>query len=311
MNAPVITAQGLGKRYGRRTVLHEIGFEVGAGEVFGLLGPNGAGKTTTILILLGLTEATQGTVRILGEDPQRNPLKVKRRVGYMPDSVGFYDQLTALDNLRYTARLLGIEPGERDARIMEALERVSLAEHARQRVGSFSHGMRRRLGLAEIIMKRAPIAILDEPTSGLDPQSTESFLELIEELRADGATILLSSHLLDQVQRICDRVALFNAGRIALAGRVDELARRVLGDSHEVRLTAAGPDIREALATVPGVSRVHVPEPGRYVLQAAGDVRAEAARAAIEAGAGLQSLAVDVPSLEAIYRHTFRTGAST
>ncbi len=311
MNAPVITAQGLGKRYGRRTVLHEIGFEVGAGEVFGLLGPNGAGKTTTILILLGLTEATQGTVRILGEDPQRNPLKVKRRVGYMPDSVGFYDQLSALDNLRYTARLLGIEPGERDARIMEALERVSLAEHARQRVGSFSHGMRRRLGLAEIIMKRAPIAILDEPTSGLDPQSTESFLELIEELRADGATILLSSHLLDQVQRVCDRVALFNAGRIALAGRVDELARRVLGDSHEVRLTAAGPDIREALATVPGVSRVHVPEPGRYVLQAAGDVRAEAARAAIEAGAGLQSLAVDVPSLEAIYRHTFRTGAST
>lgn len=310
MNAPVITAQGLGKRYGRRTVLHEIGFEVGAGEVFGLLGPNGAGKTTTILILLGLTEATRGTVRILGEDPQRNPLKVKRRVGYMPDSVGFYDQLTALDNLRYTARLLGIEPGERDARIMEALERVSLAEHARQRVGSFSHGMRRRLGLAEIIMKRAPIAILDEPTSGLDPQSTESFLELIEELRSDGATILLSSHLLDQVQRICDRVALFNAGRIALAGRVDELARRVLGDSHEVRLTAAGPDIREALATVPGVSRVHVPEPGRYVLQAAGDVRAEAARAAIEAGAGLQSLAVDVPSLEAIYRHTFRTGAS-
>ena len=310
MSAPVITAQGLGKDYGRQTALHEISFEVGAGEVFGLLGPNGAGKTTTILILLGLTEATRGAVRILGEDPQRQPLAVKRRVGYMPDSVGFYDGLTALDNLRYTARLLDIEAGERDARILQALERVNLAEHARQRVGAFSHGMRRRLGLAEIIMKRAPIAILDEPTSGLDPQSTESFLALIEELRADGATILLSSHLLDQVQRVCDRVALFNAGRIALSGRVDELARRVLGDSHEIRLQAEGPDIRDALAAVPGVSGVRVSGPGHYVLRAAGDVRADAARAAIAAGAGLQSLAVDVPSLEAIYRHTFRTGAS-
>ncbi|MER1966397.1 ABC transporter ATP-binding protein [Castellaniella sp. GW247-6E4] len=309
MSAPVITAQGLGKRYGRHTALHEISFEVGAGEVFGLLGPNGAGKTTTILILLGLTEATRGTVRILGENPQRKPLEVKRRVGYMPDSVGFYDQLTALDNLSYTAKLLGIEPGERNARILQALERVNLAAHARQRVGTFSHGMRRRLGLAEIIMKRAPIAILDEPTSGLDPQSTESFLALIEELRADGTTILLSSHLLDQVQRVCDRVALFNAGRIVLAGPVDELARQVLGDSHEIRLTAVGPDIRAALATVPGVSQVRMPEPGHYVLQAAGDVRADAARAAIQAGAGLQSLAVDVPSLEAIYRHTFHTGA--
>ncbi len=310
MSTDVITAHGLGKDYGRRTALHEISFEVGAGEVFGLLGPNGAGKTTTILILLGLTEATRGSVRILGEDPQRRPLAVKRQVGYMPDSVGFYDQLSALDNLRYTARLLGIEAGERDARIMQALERVDLAAHAGQRVGTFSHGMRRRLGLAEIIMKRAPIAILDEPTSGLDPQSTASFLALIAELRADGATVLLSSHLLDQVQRVCDRVALFNAGRIALSGRVDELARQVLGDSHEIRLDAPGPDIREALSAVPGVRRVQVPEAGRYVLQAAADVRAEAARAAIEAGASLQSLAVDAPSLEAIYRHTFRTGAS-
>lgn len=308
MSNSIITAQGLGKDYGRRSALHEISFEVGAGEVFGLLGPNGAGKTTTILILLGLTEATRGTVRILGEDPQRRPLAVKRQVGYMPDSVGFYDQLSALDNLRYTARLLGIEAGERDGRIMQALERVNLAAHATQRVGTFSHGMRRRLGLAEIIMKRAPIAILDEPTSGLDPQSTASFLALIDELRSDGATVLLSSHLLDQVQRICDRVALFNAGRIALTGRVDELARRVLGESHEIRIEAQGPDLHDALAAVPGVRQVRMPQAGHYVLQAASDVRAEAARTAIDAGASLQSLAVDTPSLEAIYQHTFRTG---
>lgn len=311
MSAPVIEAQGLGKQYGSHIVVDDISFQVGAGEVFGLLGPNGAGKTTTILMLLGLTEATHGTIRVLGENPQRTPLQVKRQVGYMPDSVGFYDQLSALDNLRYTARLLGIGASERDARIHQALERVQLDAQARQRVGTFSHGMRRRLGLAEIIMKRAPIAILDEPTSGLDPQSTESFLELIEALRVDGCTILLSSHLLDQVQRVCDRVALFNAGRIVLTGRVDVLARQVLGDSHEVRLSAGGADIREALATVPGVNRVHCPEPGQYVLQATRDVRAEAARAAIQAGGELQSLSVDIPSLESIYRQTFRTGAPT
>lgn len=311
-DAPAIAAEGLGKDYGSRTVIHSLNFQVHQGEVFGLLGPNGAGKTTTILMLLGLTEATRGQVRVLGEDPWRNPLAVKRCIGYMPDSVGFYDHLSARDNLRYTARLLDIPVAERDARITAALARVQLAERIDQRVGTFSHGMRRRLGLAEILLKQAAIAILDEPTSGLDPQSTESFLRMIDTLRDDGVTVLLSSHLLDQMQRICDRVALFNAGRIALMGPVSSLARQVLGGhSHEIHLHADGPDVQAALAAVPGVGQVRVEPGGHYILQAEHDVRAQAAQAAVLAGAQLRDLSADAPSLARIYQQTFSEDAPT
>ncbi len=217
----VIAARGLTKRYGGVNVVDAIDFDIARGEVFGLLGPNGAGKTTTILMMLGLTEISSGTVSVLGHDPARAPLQVKRRVGYLPDSVGFYDHLTAGENLAYTAKLMGLEPAERAHRIAAALARVRLSDVADKRVATFSRGMRQRLGLAEIIVKQAEIAILDEPTSGLDPQATLEFLGLIDELKAEGVTVLLSSHMLDQVQRVCDRVALFQSGRIVLMGAVD------------------------------------------------------------------------------------------
>ena len=229
MSAPVIAAQGLTKRYGKATVVDGITFDVAKGEIFGLLGPNGAGKTTTILMMLGLTEVSGGEIRVLDHDPVRDPLAVKRRVGYLPDQVGFYDNLTAADNLAYTARLMGIPARDRAKRLSDALARVRLADVAEKRVATFSRGMRQRLGLAEIVMKGAEIAILDEPTSGLDPQATIEFLEMIEGLKREGVTVLLSSHLLDQVQRVCDRVALFQGGRIVLMGTVAELARQVLG----------------------------------------------------------------------------------
>ena len=213
---PVIRACGLTRRYGKSVAVDSIDFGIARGEVFGLLGPNGAGKTTTILMMLGLTEISSGEVSVLGFNPAREPLKVKQRVGYLPDAVGFYDQLTAVENLAYTAKLMGLARAERAARIEAALARVGLAEVAEKRVATYSRGMRQRLGLAEIIMKRAEIAILDEPTSGLDPQATQEFLGLIGELKAEGVTVLLSSHMLDQVQRVCDRVALFRNGRIGV-----------------------------------------------------------------------------------------------
>lgn len=236
MNDTVIQVDNIYRRYGRHTAVEGISFDVKAGEVFGLLGPNGAGKTTTILMLLGLTETSSGTIRVLNLDPQRQPLAVKEQVGYMPDSIGFYDALSALDNLRYTAALLDIPTNERDERIYQALDRVGLKVHAKQKVQTFSHGMKRRLGLAEIIMKRARIAILDEPTSGLDPHSTDSFLALIEGLKAEQVSVVLSSHLLDQMQRICDRVALFHRGKLALVGSVNDLAQDVLGSTENASL---------------------------------------------------------------------------
>jgi ABC-2 type transport system ATP-binding protein len=233
-NDSVIEVQALTKRYGSAVVVDGISFAVKRGEVFGLLAPNGAGKTTTILMLIGLTEVTGGSVNIMGHDPAREPLQVKRLVGYLPDTVGFYDHMTALDNLRYTAGLIGIEAASRDKKIAAALERAGLGDVGQKRVGAFSRGMRQRLGLAEILLKDVAVAILDEPTSGLDPQATNEFLESIRSLKHDGVAVLLSSHLLERVQSVCDRVALFNAGRIVLIGTVTDLATQVLGGGYHV-----------------------------------------------------------------------------
>ncbi|HZP74917.1 MAG TPA: ABC transporter ATP-binding protein [Pseudolabrys sp.] len=307
MNTPVITAKGLTKRYGSAAVVDGIDFAVAKGETFGLLGPNGAGKTTTILMMLGLTEITGGTLRVLDHDPMREPLAVKRRVGYMPDAVGFYDQLTARENLTYTAKLMGYNRREREPRIIAALQRVRLADVADKRVGTFSRGMRQRLGLAEIIMKRAEIAVLDEPTSGLDPQSSVEFLDLIRELKADGVTVLLSSHLLDQVQRICDRVALFQAGRIVLTGAVADLARQVLGAGFVVEVEAEGQGLDKRFDAIAGVSAIERVGEKRYRLTADRDVRPEAARAVVAANGALTKLSVDEPSLETIYTRFFQS----
>ena len=302
----VITAQGLTKRYGQANAVDAISFAIRKGEVFGLLGPNGAGKTTTILMMLGLTEISSGQVSVLGFDPARAPLQVKRRVGYLPDSVGFYDNLTAVENLAYTAKLMGLSLRERTERIADALARVRLTEVADKRVSTYSRGMRQRLGLAEIIVKRAEIAILDEPTSGLDPQATIEFLELIGELKRGGTTVLLSSHLLDQVQRICDRVALFQAGRIVMMGSVAELAVQVLGAGFVVEVEAEGDGIARKLSTIPGVTRVETLSADRYRMTADRDVRPDAASAVVAVGGALKRLSVDEPSLEAIYARTFQ-----
>jgi ABC-2 type transport system ATP-binding protein len=307
MSDIVIETQGLTKRYGSATAVDGISFTVGRGEIFGLLGPNGAGKTTTILMMLGLTEVTSGTVSVLGRDPVREPLQVKRVVGYMPDTVGFYEHMTAIDNLRYTAALIGIPSAERGKRIATALDRVGLPDVGNQRVGTFSRGMRQRLGLAEILMKDVSIAILDEPTSGLDPQATVELLEAIRGLKRDGVAVLLSSHLLERVQSVCDRVALFSQGRIALIGSVPELAQQVLGGGYAVEVEADGPGLGEKLAAVPGVRAVEPVGPGRYRLLAEGDVRPQAAAAVVHAGGQLRRLSVEDPSLDAIYNRYFQS----
>jgi len=301
----VIEAKGLTKRYGRTAVVKGISFSVNRGEIFGLLGPNGAGKTTTILMLLGLSDISDGMARVLGYDPIREPLAIKRRVGYLPDQVGFYDNLSASDNLRFIARLLGLERAEREQRIAAALAHVGLADVSEKRVRTFSRGMRQRLGLAEILMKDAQIAILDEPTSGLDPQVTLELLDIIRGLKHRGVSVLLSSHLLDRVQSVCDRVALFSEGNLALIGTVPELGRQVLGGGFRVEVEAEGEGLDHHLAGVPGVQKIEDVRPGRVLLLAERDVRPEAAAAVVSAGGRLLRLAVAEPSLEAIYTQYF------
>jgi ABC-2 type transport system ATP-binding protein len=246
---------------------------------------------------------------VLGYDPAREPLAVKRRVGYMPDAVGFYDNLSAAENLRYTARLIGLDPVEREKSIKASLAHVGLGDVINARVGTFSRGMRQRLALAEILIKDAEIAILDEPTSGLDPQATTELLAIIRELKQRGVTVLLSSHLLERVQSVCDRVALFSQGNIALIGTVPDLGRQVLGGGFRVEVEAEGQGLGERLAAVPGVQKVEPAGVNRWRMMSERDVRPEAAAAVVNSGGRLLRLSVEEPSLEAIYARYFETHA--
>ncbi len=311
MSDIVIAATGLKKLYGKVPAVNGIDLSIKRGEIFGLLGPNGAGKTTTILMLLGLTEADEGSIEIDGFDPMREPLEVKRRVGYLPDAVGFYDNLTARQNLTYTARLSGLGRVEAATRIDEALKRVSLGEVADHKVATFSRGMRQRLGLAEVMMKRAEVAILDEPTSGLDPQATFELLDMIRGLKAERIAVLISSHLLDRVQAVCDRVALFSHGKIVLEGTVPELSQTVLGGGYTLEIEASGIDLKQICSSVAGVQSVTQPEIGKYHIVAARDVRAAIGSAIIGAGGSLMRLDHVEPSLDTIYRHYFEAEHGT
>lgn len=302
----VIETHGLTKLYATTTAVDHLSLTVQRGEVFGLLGPNGSGKTTTILMLLGLTEPTAGTVRVLGQDPARQPLQVKARVGYLPDSVGFYEELTARENLAYTARLNRIPESEAQARIERSLIRMGLGEVIDRAVSSFSHGMKRRLGMADVLIKQPEIIILDEPTLGLDPEAAHEFLDMVRGLRKDGFTVLLSSHLLHQVQAICDRVGLFRKGVMVLEGTVPELARKVLGGAYRIQVEASGPDVAGALGRIAGAVRVQDETGGRYIVEAERDLRSEVASAVMAAGARLLSLKMEEPSLDEVYSRYFQ-----
>jgi ABC-2 type transport system ATP-binding protein len=256
-----IRTRGLTKRYGDLVAVDKLDLEVHAGEIFGLLGQNGAGKTTTILMLLGLTEPTSGDARVVGLDPARNPLEVKRRVGYMPDSVGFYTDLTGRENLRYTARLNRIVSAEAEETIDEVLEQVGLTERADDLVDTYSRGMLQRLGIADALVKDPEILILDEPTTAIDPLGVVEILDLIRSLADErGIAVLLSSHLLDQAQLICDRVGIFHRGRLVGFGTVPELAARYgFGTNRlEIVVDAAADDdrVRSVLSSIDGVVSV-------------------------------------------------------
>lgn len=303
----IIETKDLTKKYDDFVAVDSLNLGVKQGEIFGLLGPNGAGKTTTILMLLGLTEPTSGRVKVLGFDPARQPLSVKSRAGYIPDQVGFYDDMTARENLAFIARLNGLSPGETNKRIGEALEKVGLDQVADQRVRTFSRGMRQRLGVADVLIKNPRLIIMDEPTQGLDPELAREFLQLIRELANAGITILLSSHLLYQVQEVCDRVGLFRQGHMVLEGTVTELAQKVLGGGFHVRLRANGAKrtYTEELRRLSGVVEVDFQAPDVYTLVATRDLRSEAASAIVNTGGKLTSLDLEDLSLDDIYNAYF------
>lgn len=304
----VLSIQGLSKQYPNGNVaVDAVSLSLQKGEVFGILGPNGSGKTTTILMILGLTEPTAGTIDILGLDPLRSPLQVKRQVGYMPDTVGFYDDMTAFENLDYTAKFLQFDVSQREKRINEALEKMGLEKRKHDRVRTFSHGMKQRLGLAEVLVKQPSIAILDEPTQGLDPQSVSEFLELILSLKRDeGITVLLSSHQLNEVQSICDRVGLFSHGRMELCGTLNELSSQLFGGDYETTMRIGDGDLAPIAQNIPSVTHVEQLGKGLYHITSKEEVRPALVRAAVEAGIEIFEISTHVHSLDEIYQAYFK-----
>lgn len=311
-----IRARGLTKRYGDLVAVDHLDLDVKTGEIFGLLGQNGAGKTTTILMLLGLTEPSSGEAWVVGLDPTRGPLEVKRRVGYMPDSVGFYGDMSGRENLRYTARLNRIQQATADATIDEVLEQVGLTGRADDRTDTYSRGMLQRLGIADALVKDPDVLILDEPTTAIDPLGVGEILDLLRRLVHErGLTILLSSHLLNQVQSVCDRIGIFANGRLIGQGTMADLAARFGdGSGHlEVGLDLGSDDdidrVRRLIAAIDGVSAV-APGSGAArlwtvtVTSASDAPRVRTAIFGIVAqhGLPLTSIREVVPSLEDLYR---------
>jgi ABC-2 type transport system ATP-binding protein len=305
-----VRADDLTKRYGETIAVDALSLDIYRGEVFGLLGPNGAGKTTTILMLLGLTEPTSGSALVDGMDPTRDPLRVKSRVGYLPDEVGFYENLTGRDNLLYTADLNRLTKTEGRRRTDELLAMVGLSDVADRKVEGYSRGMRQRLGLADALVKQPSILILDEPTVNIDPEGVRELLALVERLSDEqGVTVLLSSHLLHQVEQVCDRIGIFVAGRLVALGTVDDLAT----DRDQWVFVVGVAGIAEPAAVLCAVDGVHDigHDDDRLLLFARRDVRREVQLAVADHGGYLTELTRRGADLDTIYHRYFHDPGET
>jgi len=302
---PVIEAIELSKTYNGLKAVDKLNLRIEEGEIFGFLGPNGSGKTTSILMMLGLTEPTSGTARVCGYNSTREPLKVKNLAGYIPENVGFYDDLTTGYNLAYMARLSDIPEGVIKQRIEEVLDTVGLKGMAYRKVGEFSRGMRQRLAIADVLMRMPKIAFLDEPTAGIDPRGIRQTLDLIARIAKEHKmTIIMSSHQLVQVQRICTHVGIMQKGKMVVQGLIDQLGREFLGGGRfkiEVRLAGVAAAIIEAIKQVKGVVKVDRPEENLLVISSRDDVRSQIAKVIVDNNGLLEQMNVVSYALEDIY----------
>lgn len=308
VRTPVIRTEGLSKCYGGKYAVKDLDLEIYPGEIFGLLGPNGAGKTTTTLMLLGLSEPTAGQAWIAGHDCTRESIAIKRMVGYLPDNMGFYGDMSGRENLRFIGRLNGLRGAELEERINGLLEKVGLMEAGDQKAGTYSRGMKQRLGIADVLMKDPSVIIMDEPTLGLDPEGMRELLRLIRELaEKDHRTILISSHQLYQIQQVCDRVGIFVKGSLVACGRIEELAEKMQRDGYYSVEVSALPDdeafqsLLENLGNVRKLER----EGDFYVVHSGSDIKRPLLRSCLEHGYTLTHLRQRGSDLDEIYRRYF------
>lgn len=324
MAEPIIELLDLTKKYDSFTAVDHLNLTVSRGEIFGLLGPNGAGKTTSILMMLGLTEPSFGSVKVCGIDSTRNPIEVKRRVGYLPEDVGFYDDLTGLENLMYTALLNRIPSSEAIQKAEQLCDQVGLSDSINKKTGKYSRGMRQRLALADVLIKKPEVIILDEPTSGIDPKGMQEFLGLIAGLKKkEGLTVLFSSHNLHQVQQVCDRVGIFVKGKMLAEGDIQSLSKKLFSENPfmiEVSIDPASSDtsvftvetyttdwLKKALQPIEGILSIFQKK-GVFQIECSRDATADIARAIVGTGAGLNYLNKKEYGLDDIYYRYFKEG---
>jgi len=324
VNGNIIELSDLTKKYGSFTAVDKLNLSIRRGEIFGLLGPNGAGKSTTILMMLGLTEPSSGTVNVCGLDPSRNPIDVKRKVGYLPEDVGFYENRTGLENLIFTAQLNSIPEKEAAIKSEQLLTEVGLKDAIHKRTGKYSRGMLQRLGLAEVLIKDPEVIILDEPTLGIDPKGVREFLDLIVNLsHQEGITVLFSSHDLHQVQKVCDRVGLFVHGKLLAQGDLQSLSREILSknpyhieagfhfnaaisDSEEIKKMSL--ILAESINNIYGVISIETLKDS-FKIECSRDASADIAKIIVQSGTNLSFLSRKEYGLDDIYYRYFEGGA--
>ena len=300
--AQPVEARGLVKRYGEIVAVDHVDLTVERGDVFGYLGPNGAGKTTSLRMLLGLIRPTEGSARLFGRDPLEVGARALDGVAGFVEGPRFYPYLSGRKNLRLLADLDGGAPA---SRIDEVLDVVELRERAKDRVGGYSHGMRQRLGIAAALLRDPQLLLLDEPTTGLDPAGMRDMRGLVKQLAADGITILLSSHILAEVEELCNRVAIIQRGTVIYEGRLDELLRSAAG-GYRLRAT----EIERAYSLLRSQPGIEAAQSNGYLRLQGDDAALAAATITLgRAGIGITELVPQTTSLEELF--LIMTGGET
>ena len=300
----MIRTENLTKVYNGKTAVDGLDLEVGEGEIFGFLGPNGAGKSTTILMLTGMIEPTGGRCLVDGIEVAKDPLKVKEIIGYLPEDVGFYGNMTGEQNLDYFARFYGMDASTRKERIAELLELVHL-DGVAQKAGEYSRGMKQRLGLAQALINDPRVLFLDEPTANLDPEGVREYRDLVEHLAGEGKTIFVSSHILSEVREVCRTVGLLAKGKLVAQGTLDEVARTLASpESGAVRIVV---ETRERLPELDAPGIIAVERNGtRAVVRAKADIRDRLAETLTLEGLHIREMRIEEPDIEDVFMAAYR-----
>jgi ABC-2 type transport system ATP-binding protein len=302
----MIRVEGLTKDYGARRAIDQLTFHAEPGEIVGFLGPNGAGKTTTMRILTGYMPPTSGSAQVAGFDVVENSLEVRRRVGYLPETVPLYPDMSVFEYLKFMADLRHLKNAE--DRVDEVLELVNMVDRADGYIGNLSKGMRQRIGLAQALLHRPEVLILDEPTIGLDPAQIIEVRNLIRGLGQDR-TVLLSTHILSEAQQVCNRILIINKGRIVVEDTPDHLTARMAGAQRiSIRVRDEEEGLQAVLRAIPGVLSVQKDGSGTQEIESSPglDIRPEIARALVHAGYDLLEMRSVRMSLEDIFMELTR-----